>query len=523
MPSENIFEFEKNSINHNPDGSPLSVNDNTGKEIVDSHFITIPNNQSIFNFNDLSDDNGKGFDSTQYNAYLIAVDSFMFAWQFNSNAATARNILDYYSSFIDKDNNIGKIYPQISDPIVIKQESSTPLSFSLESVLKDADTRYLHFTINKTVLTENIFDTSVNTLPSPAYAISRKSVIYKPTTNANLAAGAKDDRVLSSDPDGTMAYYKLSLQNRDNIPNASLSPKIPTGKRAYVLNGNKIFTRALVPDANTVSLRAVESETANAFKSKAKITNSSFGEGNEEFFDISITRLTNSTFTGNIKSLIPDYTNTYLIPINASNSNTEENAKSNFNSLLNDGLLNSSFNAINVTPENNFSELGVNTKNVQMLINAEPNNFTVYTINQQTANSFNFGIANSSFYAGVPVLENESLSIFFTIGSVNKTKAIKVYCFIGEDFVASEVDKTQIIPGDDNIIKVTLKNVPYANYYANASSYSANASITNPTFWKFKSAKNLAFAHLSARSNNRLFPLYNFHIQALELSVVITY
>jgi hypothetical protein len=523
MPSENIFEFGKNSINHNPDGSPFSVNDNTGKEIVDSHFITISNNQSIFNFNDLSDDNGKGFDSTQYNAYLIAVDSFMFAWQFNSNAATARNILDYYSSFIDKDNNIGKIYPQISDPIVIKQESSTPLSFSLESVLKDADTRYLHFTINKTILTENIFDTSVNTLPSPAYAISRKSVIYKPTTNANLAAGAKDDRVLSSDPDGTMAYYKLSLQNRDNIPNASLSPKIPTGKRAYVLNGNKIFTRALVPDANTVSLRAVESETANAFKSKAKITNSSFGEGNEEFFDISITRLTNSTFTGNIKSLIPDYTNTYLIPINASNSSTEENAKSNFNSLLNDGLLNSSFNAINVTPENNFSELGVNTKNVQMLINAEPNNFTVYTINQQTANSFNFGIANSSFYAGVPVLENESLSIFFTIGSVNKTKAIKVYCFIGEDFVASEVDKTQIIPGDDNIIKVTLKNVPYANYYANASSYSANASITNPTFWKFKSAKNLAFAHLSARSNNRSFPLYNFHIQALELSVVITY
>jgi hypothetical protein len=47
-----------------------------------------------FNFNDLSDDNGKGFDSTSYNAYLIAVDSLMFAWQFNSNEVTVRNILD---------------------------------------------------------------------------------------------------------------------------------------------------------------------------------------------------------------------------------------------------------------------------------------------------------------------------------------------------------------------------------------------------------------------------------------------
>jgi hypothetical protein len=523
MPSENIFEFGKNSINHNPDGSPFSVNDNTGKEITDSHFVTIPNNQSIFNFNDLSDDNGKGFDSTQYNAYLIAVDSFMFAWQFNSNAATVRNILDYYSSFIDKDSNQGKNYAQISDPIIIKQESSTPLSFSLESVLKDADTRYIHFTINKTILTESTFETSVNTLRSPNYAISRKSVIYKPTTNANLSAGGKDDKVLSSDPDGTMAYYKLSLQNRDNIPNASISPKIPTGKRAYVLNGNKIFTRALVADpaAPVQLLKGVESElvTSNVFSSKVKISNSSFGEGGEEFFDISITRLNNSTFTGNIKSMIPDNINTYLIPVNASTSNTEASAKSVFNNVLNDGLLNSSFNAINVTPENNFSELGVSTKSVEIFINREPKDFTIYAINQATTNSLSNGI-NTLFYAGVPVLENESLSVSFAIGNVNKAKAIKVYCFAGEDFIASEADKTQIIPGDDNIIKVTLKNVPYANYYTYINSYAATTSITNPYFWKFKSPKNLAFAHLNFKNQ---FPLYNFHIQALELSIVITY
>ena len=523
IPSDSTFKFGVNSINHNSDGTPLSINDATGKEIIDSHFVTIPNNQAIFNFNDLSDDNGKGFDSTSYNAYLIAVDSLMFAWQFNSNAATVRNILDYYSSFIDKDSIQGKNYAQISDPIIIKQESSNPLSFSLESVLKDADTRYLHFTFNKTILTESTFETSVNTLRSPNYAISRKSVIYKPTTNANLSAGGKDDKVLSSDPDGTMAYYKLSLQNRDNIPNASISPKIPTGKRAYVLNGNKIFTRALVADpaAPVQLLKGVESElvTSNVFKSKGKITNSSFGEGGEEFFDISITRLNNSTFTGNIKSLIPDNANTYLIPVNASTSNTEASAKSVFNNVLNDGLLNSSFNAINVTPENNFSELGVSTKSVEIFINREPKDFTVYAVNQQTTNSLSNGIA-TLFYAGVPVLENESLSVSFAIGNVSKTKAIKVYCFAGEDFIASEVDKTQIIPGDDNIIKVTLKNVPYANYYTYINSYAATASITNPNFWKFKSPKNLAFAHLNFRNQ---FPLYNFHIQALELSIVITY
>ena len=523
IPSDSTFKFGVNSINHNSDGTPLSINDATGKEIIDSHFVTIPNNQAIFNFNDLSDDNGKGFDSTSYKAYLIAVDSLMFAWQFNSNAATVRNILDYYSSFIDKDSIQGKNYAQISDPIIIKQESSNPLSFSLESVLKDADTRYLHFTFNKTILTESTFETSVNTLRSPNYAISRKSVIYKPTTNANLSAGGKDDKVLSSDPDGTMAYYKLSLQNRDNIPNASISPKIPTGKRAYVLNGNKIFTRALVADpaAPVQLLKGVESElvTSNVFKSKGKITNSSFGEGGEEFFDISITRLNNSTFTGNIKSMIPDNINTYLIPVNASTSSTEASAKSVFNNVLNDGLLNSSFNAINVTPENNFSELGVSTKSVEIFINREPKDFTVYTVNQQTTNSLSNGIA-TLFYAGVPVLENESLSVSFAIGNVSKTKAIKVYCFAGEDFIASEVDKTQIIPGDDNIIKVTLKNVPYANYYTYINSYAATASITNPNFWKFKSPKNLAFAHLNFRNQ---FPLYNFHIQALELSIVITY
>lgn len=523
VPSETTFQFGVNSINHNSDGSPLSINDSTGKEIQDSHFISIPNTKSIYNFNDLSDDNGKGFDSTIYKAYLIAVDSLMFAWQFNSEPNSIRNILDYYSNFIDKDNNVGKVYAQISDPITIKQDTNIPNSYKLEAVLKDAGTRYLHFSINKTILTENIFEASINTNRFPSYAISRKSIIYKPTLNSNLSAGAKDNKVVSSEPNNTMAYYKLSLQNRDNLSNSPLAPTIPLGKRAYVLNGNKIFTRALTPDASAKFLQGIESEgvTSNGFKSIGSITGSSFGEGGQEFFDISITRLSN--LAGDLKNQIFDYTNIYKLVVDASTSNTEISAKSIFDGPINDGLFNSSFNIINVTPENNFSELGASTKNVQVFLNSEPKNFTVYTVPKSVTDSINAGIA-TKFYAGIPVLENESLSISFTIGSVNKTKAIKVYCFAGEDLIASEVDKTEIIPGDENIVKVTLKGVPYANYFTYSSGYNDSTSLNNPTFWKFKSAKNLAFAHLSAkRNNNNAFPNYNFHIQALELSIVITY
>lgn len=526
VPKAYTFQFGVNSINHNSDGSPFSVNDSQGQEIKDSHFISVPNTQSTYTFNDLSDDNGKGFDSTEYNAYLIAVDSLMFAWQFNSEPNAIRNILDYYSNFIDKDNNVGKKYAQISDVFVIKQQTVSPLSYALESVLKDADTRYLHFSINKTIMIENIFDFTINTAGFPNYAISRKSVIYKPTLNTNLSAGAKDDKVVSSDPNDTMAYYKLSLQNRDNLSNAPLAPTIPLGKRAYVLNGNKIFTRALIADGSAYPqlLQGIDSElgTTNAFKSKGKITNSSFGEGGEEVFDISITRLNNSTFTGNLKNQILDYVNTYPISITATTSNTEANAKTVFDNPINDGLFNSSFNIVNVTPENNLSELGVSTKNIQVVLNAEPNNFTVYTVPQSALNSM--GVSSTvPFYAGIPVLENESLSISFAIGAVNKTKAIKVYCFAGEDLITSEVDKTEIIPGDDNIVKVTLKNVPYANYFTHVANYASTTSLTNPTFWKFKSPKNLAFGHLSVRKFQRDFSNYNLHIQALELSIVITY
>lgn len=526
VPSETTFQFGVNSINHNSDGSPFSINDSTGKEIQDSHFVSIPNTRSTYNFNDLSDDNGKGFDSTTYKAYLIAVDSLMFAWQFNSEPNSIRNILDYYSNFIDKDNNVGKVYAQISDPITIKQDTNIPNSYLLESVLKDAGTRYLHFSINKTIMIENIFDSTINTLGFPNYAISRQSVIYKPTLNTNLTA-PPDNTVLSSDPNGTMAYYKLSLQNRDNLPNAPLAPTIPIGKRAYVLNGNKIFTKALIPDPSTQPqlLQGIESElsTANIFKSKGKITNSSFGEGAEEVFDISITRLSNTTFTGTLKSSILDYPNIYKISVTQTTANTEANAKTVFDNPINDGLFNSSFNIVNVTPENNLFELGVSTKNIQVVLNPEPSNFIVYTVPQSTLNAIGVNTNNVPFYAGIPVLENESLSISFAIGAVNKTKAIKVYCFAGEDLITSEVDKTEIIPGDDNIIKVTLKNVPYANYFTYAPSYTANISLTNPTFWKFKSPKNLAFAHLSSRKTFKSFFNYNLHIQALELSIVITY
>jgi hypothetical protein len=74
-----------------------------------------------------------------------------------------------------------------------------------------------------------------------------------------------------------------------------------------------------------------------------------------------------------------------------------------------------------------------------------------------------------------------------------------------------------------------LKNLSPKNYYTYTNSYADGAAITTPTplvnqrFWNFIEPKNLAFAHLSAKKALDTMPKYNFHIQALELSIVITY
>ena len=72
-----------------------------------------------------------------------------------------------------------------------------------------------------------------------------------------------------------------------------------------------------------------------------------------------------------------------------------------------------------------------------------------------------------------------------------------------------------------------MSNLIPKNYYTYASSYAVGTAITTPlvnqSFWKFIEPKNLAFAHLSAKQALGTMPKYNFHIQALELSIVITY
>ena len=122
-------------------------------------------------------------------------------------------------------------------------------------------------------------------------------------------------------------------------------------------------------------------------------------------------------------------------------------------------------------------------------------------------------------------MEEDGISLSLTItDNINQTKPIKVYCFNGEDLIESSVNKTTIEKGTYNEIRVTLTSLKFNNYYTYANSYNASASITNSNFWRFKDPKNLAFAHLSAKNAlGGSIPKYNFHIQALELSIVITY
>ena len=529
IPIDQKFQFGINTIIYK-NRIPFSIRDSFGNEIIDSHFVSFTNTQSEFRFDKKVDDNGKSFSSTSYKAYLIAQDSLMEAWK-AADLNAAREILDYYSSFIDKGETVGKIYPQISDPIDIKKIADPTVISSLETVLKESGGKYLHFSLNKTIMIENIFDTSVAaTSVLPNYTISRRSVIYKPTLDTNLVT--QDNRIVSTDPNGTMAYYKLSLQNRDNISNSPISPVIPQSARAYVLNGNKIFTRALIQNTDTSAspklIQGINSEgnSPNIYKLRSTITQDSlFGKNGQEVFDISIIRL--SDLSGDIKSKITDYSPIFNnIAVTSTNSNTEASSKTIFDSAITNNLFNSSFNVINLTPENNWNELGLLPKNIICNIGNSPKQFTVYSLNGDTVSSqFQIPALNSLFYAGVPVLEEDSISVSLTItDNIKETKPIKVYCFNGEDLIESSVNKTTIEKGNYNEIRVTLTSLKFNNYYTYANSYNTSASITNSNFWRFKDPKNLAFAHLSAKNAlGGSIPKYNFHIQALELSIVITY
>jgi len=541
VPTSQNFQFGVNTIIYK-DTYPFGIKDASGNEIIDSHFISIPNTQLVFSFNSNTDSSGKPFDSTAYKAYLIAQDSLMSTWVNSSEDATTRSILDYTSIFIDKDLNIGKIYPQISNAIIVKKAVDPTYTTSLESIIKDANGKYLHFTLNQTMMIENIFDTAIAaTSVFPNYTISRKSVVYKPTLNVNLTA-TQDNTVLSTDPNGSNAYYKLSLQNRGNLPIASsISPNIPQSKRAYPLNGNKIFTRALIENTGPsyssqpklLEGASPEGASSNIFQIRNLITDSFFGKDGQELFDISIIRL--SDLSGELKKDVTDQNLNFaldnIVLVNSTTSNTDANSKTIFNTLINNGIFSSPFNVINVTPEDNCKDIGVSPKNASVSLSSSSQAITIYSLDGVTINN-QFGISNLNdlYYAGVPVLANiGSLLITIQIPDLpTQTKTIKVWCYNGEDLLTSaQVNTTQIKQGVPNNVSITLNNLIPKNYYTYANSYSAGSAITTPLidqqFWKFNDPKNLAFAHLSAKKALGSIPKYNFHIQALELSIVITY
>jgi hypothetical protein len=532
-PIETTFSFTKYSIIHDDDGEPKSIKQGND-EIIDSHFIKISKDQSIFYFDKVQDDSGKAFNLDSYKVVLIAVDSFMIAWQYSSDE-TSRKILDYYSKSIDAASQINTTYPLISPPKEISKASdATPLSYSLENVLKTNNGNYVHFSINKTVLTQNqVSILSANNTGrnyQSFYRLSRQSVIYKPTLVTNLTANNVDNKVIGSEPAATNSFCALSLQNRDLTGGSfPLNVKIEPSKRAYILNGNKIFTRALELDAtNTndkspVLLKSIDAEVGNnKYKVKFGAKTSDFGLDRQEFFDISITRIIqNTNFLGANKEAFIDFSKEFYFL----------SSSSSYGSILTDevskGLFNGAFNCVNVTPPNNFSQF-LTPSQIQISINPEPTVIDIPFIAAAEFSTFT-GVGNlgHNFYYGVPVLKNENLKIVLTIPDVQEKKNIKIFCFLGDNFVNSEVDKTELTVGNNNIT-VTLKDLPYANYFTYRQTYANNDSINNATFWKFRSIKNLSFAHYAVRKPPFSRDLYTdasfyFYIQTLELSIVMTY
>ena len=533
-PKDTAFSFAKYTIIHDDDGEPKSIklgND----EIIDSHFIKILKDQPIFYFDKVQDDSGKSFNLDSYEVVLIAVDSFMIAWQYSSTE-TSRKILDYYSKSIDGANQINTTYPLISAIKTIeKAAGAVPLSYSLENVLKTNNGNYVHFSINKTVLTQNqvAIVTPINNSKSNQsfYKLSRQSVIYKPTLGSNLTANNVDNKVIGSEPAATNSFCALSLQNRDLTGGSfPLNVKIDPSKRAYVLNGNKIFTRALELSTESlqkspVLLKSINVEVGNnKYKVKSGAIPSEFGLDRQEFFDISITRIIqNTNFLGANKAVFIDFSKQFYYRFSSDNSLMPAGLRDE----VTKGLFNGAFNCVNVTPPTNFSQF-LTPSQIQISINPEPTVIDIPFIAAAEFSTFtelsNLGDVN---YYGVPVLKNENLKIVLTIPDVQKKNNIKIFCFLGDNFVNSEVDRTELTVGTNNIT-VTLKDLPYANYFTYRETYANNDSINNATFWKFQSIKNLSFAHYAVRklpftNNYHADNSFYFYIQTLELSIVMTY
>lgn len=540
-PEAEPFQFGKNTITYNSNGQPKSINNLSGVEIIDSHFITVDNTNNTYKFDQNTDSNGKPFASDLYNTYLIAQDQLMNIWSQYSINETGRYALDYSCKFLDKDGSVTKIYPQISSTKkIIAKPTIIDSSSSLESILKSAGTRYLHFTLNKTVLIENIFDTSVSENSIfPNYTTTRRNVIYKPTLDVNLT-GVKDDTVVSTENEGV--YYKLSLQNRNLLSNISETPLIiPSSKRAYALNGNKIFCRALKQNEGPFSssvpqkIEAIYPEGVinNCFQISESLTGSFFGKDNGEIFDISIIKLNDlsGVLSDNIKDQNSKLQDIYRIPINSTTANTQTNCETVFNNFILDGNCNSAFNLVNVTPPDNGAEFSVDPKNLITTFESTPDQQKVYTIEGNLINN-KFGLTslNNLYYAGIPVIDSVD-QLNFNIALLEAPastfyKNIKIYCYNGENLIN---DVNFQIDQANNIIKISIKNLKPQNYYTYSNSYATQTSIRNDSpfsklsFWKFSDAKNLAFAHLSAKNALGTIPKYNFHTQALELSIVVTF
>ena len=546
VPSNTEFKFGSNGIIYDEEtGSPIGVKNSSNEEINNCHFIQVTNTSSDFESRKNVDDSGRPFSLTTYNIYLIAVDVLMSEWVKLGTDTEPRRILDYTSKFADAGNNVSTIYPQISDRKTIQLYVDPNLDTSIEEVLKNAGDKYLHFTFNQTIMIESLFNQVgyIAETTFPNLTLSRNSIIYKPTIDSNLGVSQKDSNVLSTNPNGNSAYYLLSLQNRPNITDLSFPPTIPSNKRAYVLNGNKLFTRALVSDEQTTStpklLQGIYGENANNRFQVSKGVSSASIYG-EEFFDISIARLLNMPegTTGFVKK-VNESTSKNLslvqLPYRLTNTTYLGITKETFQDSVKYDIdfYNSPFNAINVTPQGNLDGIGVSAQDVSFSLNYRSKETVVNFLDANVVKGFAPSVstqgASQGYIAGIPLLDKiDNLQITIQIPYPSTDKKINVFCYNGEDYISSEISSNKITKDKENSVTITLYNLSHKNYYTYAAQYRDSALggpdvLNNNPFWSFSDPKNLAFAHVSAAKALGKIPNHNFHIQALELSIIITY
>jgi len=562
IPINQTFEFGINSINYTEDRIPKSINDKNNKEIVDSHFVRIEYLKDKFNYDSAADTLGKTFNLSSYKAHLISLDIFMGIW---NNVNQNQNIFSYISKNLSSSNEEIKTYPIISSPKTISALSDSDANLSLISRIEQAGNNYFHLTLSKVNLIESIFNSEgASAIPNDKtpsyYKLTRRSIIYKPTTDTNPTE--KDNNIVSDQY--TQFYPKVSIGNRELATAQSASDsntknninEIPSNRRAYGLYGNKILSDSLslttsqnaseYPSLlNGIFPETRESNILKCFNNSSSEIPNKYVSSKPVLNDIHITQASN--IEGDSPQLL---NNSYedLTDFNILNQSDVQYTFKNDSNTNEDYIeaLKDQFNIINITPDENYKDNNGVLENIKhyysysidaqyTYLNSNQANPGAAVLDQNSVSMYCQLNSNNKNYPGIPLINTCKLRLsiftspngeFFTEQQI---KNLKFYIYQGSSLIhqgtpsytKSNVEEgalrgTIIIDIPDNLLKPQ-------NYYTYTDTYTNTTVLANPYLYQFKDAKNLAFAHLSAKKQLGRFPKYNFHIQSFELSALITF